>query len=666
MIESKENYNEWALLEVIDNVPHCIFWKDRELVFRGCNTMFSEQFSYAPSEIVGKKDEDLFSWGEELADKYREDDLKVIETGEGKLHYEEEQQQPDGSVSVVLVSKVPYKNQSGDIVGVLGIYTNITERKKMERSLIKASSVKSEFIANMSHDLRTPMTGVMGMLSELQHVATNISGVIKKDPVAASRLLQEMKKYIGIAQSSSDELLNMFNDILEVIRLESGEIQETKPEHFSLWEVIKKNHDLLQATARHKGLILQMQVASDVPQYLYGSRRCLDRILVNLLGNALKFTEEGTVTIRARLLSRSLHEVLGEECIQLQLSVEDTGVGIPADKFEEIFGHFSRLTSSYQGVYKGSGLGLYSVKRYVEEMGGSIRVESELGEGSRFILELPFVVTDHEDFPVVKMGGMGSNNRRERQEAIPHHNLKEPPTDKGCILLTEDNLAAAMVIKNRVKRLGYDVEHATSGEEAVDKVCTNHYSLVLMDVGLPGIDGLEASKQIRALSDSEKAAVPIIALTGHADKVGLCLEAGMQAMLEKPASESDIESVVARYIKQEVLHPVFDWGASVSMCGGEDEAREIIQLCLECLFEAKPLIDASYAAHDVEPLRAQLHKIRGGVCYLQLPELQESLDAFHDTVKESPDDLDRLAVLYERFQGAQEHFIQACKEKGLV
>jgi PAS domain S-box-containing protein len=376
-------------------ISDCIFWKSKDGVFLGCNDAFarSVQLSSA-SAVIGKTDYDL-PVQEKDSDGFRVDDEDVFKSGQPKLNIEEKLTFTDGRTMYLKTSKVPVFDADGNRQGVLGVYNDITELKLAQHKAEAANKAKSEFIANMSHDLRTPMNGILGMIDEINYLAADIRQLTAEPTEDSLSTIQAMasniQEYVNIAKNSTGELLTFFTEVLETIRLESGQRKQLT-EHFKLSQSLQKAMDLLRPTADHKNLNLTSQIHADVPNTLYGARLSLERILLELISNALKFTKQGNVDVSVKLLSTANYQA--GDTVQLEIVVADTGIGIPDDKFEDIFENFSRLSSSYQGVYKGYGLGLHAVKCHVETMQGSIVVESKLGSGSRFICRLPFLISD--------------------------------------------------------------------------------------------------------------------------------------------------------------------------------------------------------------------------------------------------------------------------------
>jgi len=536
-----------ALKYIVAYMPGHVYWKDKDGVYRGCNDRQAVSLGYKyGKEIVGKTDFDL-PWPEGSAELFRENDLTVMESL--KPISIEERGTFDGKEVLLLTEKIPLLDREGQALGVLGISLDITELERAKKDAEKASQVKSEFIANMSHDLRTPMTGVLGVLSELSYLENDMRSALKDHPEALKALepiLKQTSDFVSIAKTSTDELLAMFNDILETIQLDSGKV-DSEPEVFELRSVVEKQMNLLVSVAKEKRITFEAEFDKGIPKKLFGLRRLLDRILVNLISNALKFTQKGSVTVFLSCLSCE-GEGLDKKAM-LRISVEDTGIGVPSDKFNEIFENFSRLTASHSGVYKGSGLGLYAVKRYVEAMGGEIFIESKIGEGSHFIVHLPFKVIEADDLTEAEQ----SKDSIIMANSTPIKPLtKKASQDDSCsdamILIVEDNLAAATAIKIMLARFGYSADHAKTGKDAVAMVSSKAYRLVLMDIGLPDIDGLEATKQIRAGVDPVRSSVPIVALTSHLRKRDDCLEVGMQDLIQKPADAQKIQGLVDRYL----------------------------------------------------------------------------------------------------------------------
>ena len=539
-----------------------------------------------------------------------------------------------------------------------------------------ASNAKTEFIANMSHDLRTPMSGLVGVLDSMDAMLNQLkSSLVYCDQASKEKLLSQMQHAIDtlstpldVARSATHELLQLFSEILETIRLESGKIDHVL-EHFNLEVVIEKNIALLQPIAEHHNLLLQANFAEDVPEFFYGVRRSLDRILINIISNALKFTKEGEVTVDVAMKEEG--PIAVDDTVHIIIRIIDTGIGIPEDKYDEIFNHFARLTASYKGVYKGSGLGLYAVKRYVQSMDGDISVSSVLGKGSVFELVIPLVVSDYSD----------------QEEAIAKPAAIMPLATSSLepsavenpiahVLIAEDNVTAAMGLKMLLHRLNCHVDYAKTGEEAVSLAANNDYDLIIMDIGLPGMSGLEATTAIRNSVNPRRADVPIVALTAHEDQRPMCIDAGMQDMMQKPAQLLMLENILHRHVLPQITETVqpenvdadiMDWDACLALFPFSGKAvNSFVQLCVGELQGSEVVLAEALKERDVAILRAECHKMRGGISYFKLPEVERTLHEFHTQLKTEPQSFELIHQAYDVYIEALKRFYALCERKGLL
>jgi signal transduction histidine kinase/CheY-like chemotaxis protein len=547
----------------------------------------------------------------------------------------------------------------------------------------KANTAKQEFIANMSHDLRTPITGIMGMLKDLLHCADQIQ--LKRDSEnqlrdnhaseCLQRLLQKVETNSHSALGAVEGLLQLCNEILETVRLETHTV-EIPLEAFDLNALVSAVINLMNPTALEKGLILRTEIANDIPPYLFGSARYLSKSLLNLISNALKFTEKGSITVSFKLSKAFDGEINKGDKIVLIVCVADTGIGIPKDKHDAIFDHFSRLSPSYKGHYKGYGLGLYTVKQYVEAMKGMITVDSIAGKGTQFTLALPFTVDDHTDHALPEIDrpiSMVSPKvyTQTFDESQPHDNTR--------ILIVEDTEVAATVARNMLKNCGCRsiIDWAPTGEIGLKKATDNHYDLILMDVGLPKMQGTEVAQKIRALDDSIKSKVPIVALTGHADAEHKkeFMAKGMNDLIIKPATNTHLIRVLNAYIfpKSDVMNQPakneadktklpLDWCASMKLDNVKND-ENLLQECLSLmsgeLKVTKKIFVRAYKAKDIKALRDELHRVCGALTYLVAPELTHTMREFHQVVKVTPQDPKRLKETYQGAIQAIDHFQQA-------
>lgn len=394
---------------------------------------------------------------------------------------------------------------------------DITEQKSVEARLVRAKEqaeaanrAKSEFLANMSHELRTPLNGIMGMMQLLQ----------------TTLLDAEQDEFVSMALRSSDRLTRLLTDILDISKIEAGKVEIVEGE-FSPAELAESVSDLFSLTAREKGIPLTCHLDPALPPRLVGDAARVRQILFNLVGNSLKFTESGSIVLEIAPISPA-----GPDIQRILFSVHDTGIGIPADKFGELFKPFVQVEASYTRTYQGAGLGLAIVRRLVDIMGGHIAVESEPGQGTSVHVALPL--------------GLPGEKRGKTRSSAPGACGTRPGLR---ILLAEDEPSNQLYMERMLGKAGHEVVMAGNGLEAVELCRGQAFDCVLMDIQMPVMGGIEATALIRedeALN--ARPHVPIIALTAYAmtgDREKF-LSAGLDDYVSKPASIEDLEEAMAR------------------------------------------------------------------------------------------------------------------------
>ncbi|HET8923308.1 MAG TPA: response regulator [Candidatus Acidoferrum sp.] len=506
-----------VLRALIDNVPDYMYVKDTDCRFLVANVPVARQMgAKTPDELLGKNDFDFYP--RELAETFYNDEQKVIRSGQEEINREEMGLDPQGNVSQVLTTQVPLRDKNGRVTGIVGIGRDITYLKKAQDEMQKAreaaetaSRAKSEFLANMSHEIRTPLNGIMGMT----------------DLALETQLTAEQREYLETVKTSSDSLLTVINDILDFSKIEAGKI-DLEVADFEIRDSLETTLKTLAVRADEKGLELLCEVAPEVPEIVRGDAARLRQVVTNLVGNAIKFTNEGEVAMKVKMEAGEGHDLI------LRFTVSDTGIGIAPEKHEVIFDPFAQADTSTTRKYGGTGLGLTISARLVRMMGGSIWVESEKGRGSHFHF-------------TVRMGA--ADLRKIRIGTIA-----PPEILRGVrVLVVDDNPTNRRILEGMLKRWEMRPVSVEGGEQALAQLVSawkagEAFSLVVLDMHMPKMDGFALVGRIRQRPELSAATIMMLTSAGHRGDAERCQKLGVSAYLLKPIRQSELREAVARVL----------------------------------------------------------------------------------------------------------------------
>jgi PAS domain S-box-containing protein len=618
------------------------------------NEGFTKLCGYTLEEVIGSYGEKVKNGIESDIQEQRRYYERVLKH-KAPLTYENKNSTSKGIGYWVITTLTPVLRSDGEVERIIAIDSDITLRKQMEEELLTANKiaehslmkgnkalleltiakkqleesmkVKEKFLANMSHEIRTPMNAIVGF--------TNL--LLKSGHSA------EQGQYINAIKTSGENLLVIINDILDFSKIQSGKINFEQID-LRISQLISTLLELMLPKSVEKNIKLSAKIDKRIPEYLTGDPTRLNQILLNLVGNAIKFTEKGEVRVEVDMMTETEQEMV------LQFSVIDTGIGIPESKQLNIFEGFSQATDDTTRKYGGTGLGLTIVKQLVELQGGAISVKSEEGTGSKFIVIMKF--------------GKNTGVKAQSNGATGVVMEEDQSLEGLNVLLVEDNYLNQVLATKVLTDWKCKVEVAENGRVALEKLEPGKFDVVLMDIQLPEMDGYEATRTIRGDTNKALAQIPIIAMTAHAinGEADKCYQAGMNDYVSKPFDTRVLYSKIAGAIKtintknamnqdtppnniEDSAVKLTDLAYLRQLANGSDEfIQNMISLFLQQTPEAVDKMESSMKQGDWKSVRAAAHKMKPSFAFMGIKQLKETLEKTEEYATEEKE-LDKIPGL---------------------
>ncbi|WP_172593981.1 ATP-binding protein [Candidatus Rickettsiella viridis] len=654
------------LNNIVDYVPASIYWKDKNSLILGGSQLHAELTGCSDrKEAVGKSDYE-FIWKEQ-AERIIENDKFVMSSNQTSI-FEETAKLRDGNLHTFLTRKSPLKGKTSKTIGVLGVSLDITELKetqaKLEISLKKAevaNQAKTEFLENMRHDIRTPLSGIVGCARLIQTQSNNP---------------RKVEEYAIDLVDSSNALLEFLNKILESIQVATGEIPLLR-QKFSLYKILEQVIRLNKPQADVKNLNLYFDYDKNISPYVLGDSIRLQRIVLELVTNALKYTNKGEIIVSARLIEKKKRELI------IELRVSDTGIGIPRDKHHEIYTRFTRLTPSYQGIYSGTGLGLSVVKQFVDDLKGEIQLDSQPNRGSTFMCFIPLQeslspASNESEIEKTLSFAKGIHILTKKTSQAPAPQAIPVTTGSRVLVVVEDNPIAARVAQGALLELNCQTDIAPDGKMALNLVERNYYDLILMDIGLPDGDGCDVTRRIRLKQWQSNPSVPIIGLTAHTvkEKKKRCLENGMNAIYSKPLTPekaAEILSVFLSHSQSSILKenrdelpydlqsfPLLDKEKALKLLGDKETLYELLELLESSLEKEIVELKQYHQDKDWQGIGKMAHKWKGGAGYCGANRLEQICTEIGTVLR--AESLEESEILYQVLLQVVEETKEAAKK----
>lgn len=643
------------LLKIVAPVlPAPIYWEDINSVLLGGNeAVFSATGAMLAEAYVGKSLFELYP--PDMAEHIKRHNEEVMRTGKILSQEEAIRDIATGELKYFTAIKAPLRDDDGNIIGIVGTSIEITEQKKLleEVKLAKenaeeANQAKTEFIANMSHDIRTPLSGIIGMSRFLEEKTNS----------------PEEKQYARWVNESGEQLLKLLNGVLDIVSAAHVSEHDVLAECFDLRQSIDDIAQLEKPSIHAKKLEFKVDIDEHIPQFIVSDRFKLNRILLNLVGNAIKFTSQGTIVLSIKQIAKY------QNMVELKFSVSDTGPGIPTSLQSKVFEQFYRVVPSYKNDHQGHGVGLHIVEKYVSLLGGKIQLESVEGKGTLFYFIIPLTIGEETNSCVKSVTTTTSAKINDIPKSLTNNPVKSsPPLSKHdsrvSLLLVEDNEIALRMIEMLAEKIGCRYTSVTNGEDALELIKLGKFDLLITDIGLPGISGNELTRQIRIWEkELNHPYLPIIGLTAHGlvEAENESIQAGMNQVLSKPIKLPVLQAVLSQFspkyfaksnedskkqslasnlpTKEEELflldcYPVLDINEGISNLGNELILKDLLtSMTAKEIPETLICLKEAYDTLSWDIIEKLAHHLKSGALYCKTIKLQYACEYIEQCYKE--------------------------------
>jgi PAS domain S-box-containing protein len=628
-----ENYiksQEEKYRNIIANMNLGLLEVDNNETIRYANQSFCDVSGYDSDELIGKNPSQILLYGDNNI-QFVKEQIKLRKKGISSV-YQVPIKNKRGEIRWWAISGAPNYDDNGNQLGSIGIHLDITDQKKLEEELklekanaLEASKAKEVFLANMSHEIRTPLNAIIGFLRELRKI----------------QLTETQRQFVDNSYSASQHLLSIINNVLDISKIEAGEMSLDN-KTFSLRDSVGDVIGILAPKAKQKKIKLIADFSEDLSPKLKGDSLKIEQILFNIIGNSLKFTDKGEIKVVCDVLADF------NDYQRISICISDTGIGMSEDYVRNIFKKFNQEDSSVSRKYGGTGLGMAITKELVALMKGEIDIKSEKNVGTEISIILNI-------------------NKSKEKVSLENNQKNENISIEGIsVLLVEDNELNQLVAENSLKYFGCEVTKADNGKIAVDILSERTFDIILMDIQMPQLDGIEATKILR---NKFALTTPIIALTANAFKseIDHCLSVGMNGYITKPFNEEDLLNIIYKNTRtknstteSEMGKKLYDL-SNIQMLsrGDEDFIQKMLSIFIIQTQETIPLIETAFEEKNYAEIARLIHRIKPSIQGVGIHSIQDTVREFEINAKEQKIE---LSELNNQFKDIKETLIIAIEQ----